>query len=379
MKILYLMARTTDCVHQNTTENELARSLDKRGHEISSVFAYKNNKIILDGFSNAEYIHTPKNNWWDKLRYHFILLRALLKYKGDVVIFTYSLAHLLLLARIILIGRPRPIYTLDIRSVPVDVGNDLKGKIFELRYYLSLKIANHLCDGITAITPMLANTLIPYLQKHKGNIGVWTSGVNLEQFVLEGPSYRERLGLNGKKVLFYHGIMSPNRGLQNALRAFAKIGNDYPDLVFLFVGDGDGLNELKELSHTLGVSDRIVFTGQVDFDEIPKYLRIADIGILPFPNITWWAVSSPIKIMEYLAMSIPVVATDIDAIRFVLDETSGGVLSKDSSSDSLSNAISLILKEGCEMPDREKLDAVISWDAQALRLEQYFEKLKQRK
>ncbi len=371
MKVLYLIARTVDVVHQNTTENELARSLRKLGHHIITLVGYENEKRPLDGFSTVEYIHIPHGSWRRKIVHHISLLQAVMRFRGDVVMFSFSLAHIIVLARLLFIRRCRPVLILDIRSVPVDVESGLRGKILLARYNFSLKVANWLCDGLTTITPMLADTLRPSVPKVR-DIGIWASGVNLDQFEKSGISYRKRLGLQGKQILFHHGIISANRGLQNAMRAFASLIDKYPDLVFLIVGDGEGLQELRLLANSFGIEGKVVFTGQINFEEIPCYLRAADIGILPFPNITWWAVSSPIKLMEYLAMGVPVVATDIEANRAVLCKTTGGVLSVDSSPQNLANSIAELLESGCEMPSEELLAETVSWDSQAEHLVNYF-------
>jgi glycosyltransferase involved in cell wall biosynthesis len=371
MKVLYLIARTVDAVHQNTTENELARSLRKLGHHIITLVGYENEKRPLDGFSAVEYIHIPHGSWRRKIVHHISLLQAVMRFRGDVVMFSFSLAHIIVLARLFCIRKYRPVLILDIRSVPVDVDSGLRGKILLARYSFSLKVANWLCDGLTTITPMLADTLRPLVPKVR-DIGIWASGVNLDQFQKSGISYRKRLGLQGKQILFHHGIISANRGLQNAMRAFASLKDEYPDLIFLIVGDGEGLQELRSLANSFGIESRVVFTGQIDFEEIPYYLRSADIGILPFPNIEWWAVSSPIKLMEYLAMGVPVVATSIDANRIVLEKTMGGVLAADSSPQSLANSISKLLESGCDMPSEALLAETVSWDSQANHLVDYF-------
>ena len=372
MKILYLIARTVDAVHQNTTENELARSLKKLGHYVITLVGYENEKRPLDGFSEVEYVHIPPGSRKRKIVHHIQLLRAVMRFRGDVVMFSFSLAHIIVLARLFLTGRDRPVFILDIRSVPVDVESGLKGKVLLARYNFSLKVANWLCDGLTTITPMLADTLRSSVPNIRA-IGIWASGVNLDQFEKSGESCRKRLGLQDKKILFHHGIISANRGLQNAMRAFASLIDKYPDLVFLIVGDGEGLKELRLLANSFGIENKVVFTGQINFEEIPSYLRAADIGILPFPNITWWVVSSPIKLMEYLAMGVPVVATDIEANRTVLCKTTGGILAVDSSPQNLANSISELLESGCEMPSEELLEKTVSWDSQAEQLVNYFD------
>lgn len=375
MKLHWLIPLTVDTAFQFTSKNELARSFKQLGNEISTTVAYVDNKIPMDGFSRIEYCHTPRGSTFKKLHFHWRQLRSALCNDVDVVMFGFAAMHLVPIARLLSIGRSRPKYIMDIRTVPVDVGEDLNARIDLLRYDMAIKLADWFCDGITVITPTLGDTVRPKLSRLKDRMGVWTSGVHLEHFERDGSDRRVELGLSGKQVLLYHGVLSPNRGLQNALRALHLLRDEFPDLVFLFVGEGAGRLELEQLSDELGLGERVIFTGKVPYQHVPEFIRTADLAILPFPNITWWAVSSPIKLMEYLAIGVPIVATDIAAHRWVIEQTGGAILAEDDQPLSLAKSIREILANGVPMADRKVLDNTISWDQQALNLNRFADSL----
>jgi glycosyltransferase involved in cell wall biosynthesis len=366
---------TVDAAFQFTSKNELARGYRGLGNEITTTVAYVNEKVPMDGFTNIEYCHTPKKSLLGKFTFHWKMLKSTWTSSADVLMFGFQAAHLIPFAALFGFRRDRPKFILDIRTVPVDVSSGLKGKLELWRYQLSIKIADWFCDGMTVITPMLGDTVRPLLKRIHEHMGVWTSGVHLEQFEREGVSRRDELGLTNKKVLLYHGVLSPNRGLQNALCSMGLLRDEFPDLVFLFVGDGSGRLELENLARDLNLMDRVIFTGRVPYNEVPEYVRAADMAILPFPNITWWAVSSPIKLMEYLAIGIPVVATDIDANRWVVEQTGGATLADDDQPESLAKAIRWVIENGVLPADRKVLQQTISWERQAKSLEQFVKQL----
>lgn len=375
MKILWLIPLTVDAAFQFTSKNELARAVRKLGHEIETVVAYRENRTSLDGFSVVEYIHTPPSSLIRKFVFHWKMLLTVWKTDADIIMFGFQAAHLILLARLGWIGRSRPKFILDIRTVPVDVSAGFVGRIELWRYKLGIKLADIFCDGITVITPMLGETVKPALVRLKNRIGVWSSGVNLQQFEQQGPNMKKQLKLEDKRVLLYHGVLSPNRGLQNAIRAVSLLRDELPELEFLFVGDGYGREELELLGKELHLDDRIKFTGKVPYKDIPQYIRTADLAILPFPNIAWWEVSSPIKLMEYLAMGIPVVATDIAAHRFVIDKVGGAVLSENYEPANLADAIRKALSSGVKSVSCDILENTISWDKQAKSLAEFVEQI----
>lgn len=223
MKILWLIPLTVDKAFQFTSKNELARGLVENGHVVETVVAYRKEKIRLDGFSHVEYVHTPEGSVAAMLRFHVLMLTAVWKTSADVVMFGFQSTHLIPLCAICSFWRKRATFVMDIRTVPVDLRSNLGSKIEVLRYEAAIRIADYFCDGITVITPMLADTVRPKLKRIWNKMGVWTSGVCFEDFKQTGPDMREELGLKGKKILFHHGTLSPNRGVQDAIRAVALL------------------------------------------------------------------------------------------------------------------------------------------------------------
>jgi glycosyltransferase involved in cell wall biosynthesis len=379
MKILWLVPLILGERLQVTSRNELARSLRDRGHEISTVVGLRDKRLRVDGFSSVRYVRMTPGSVIKTIKFHLVMLFSLWYTEAEIILFGISSAHLLPFSFLLNFFRKNRILVLDIRTVPVDIPSGWNRKFQMWRYHLALKLANRFCDGVTVITPMLLNTVEPYLKKISKNIGVWTSGVCFDYFKSEGPSMRRILGLQDKKVLFYHGVLSPNRGIQNAIRAVALLRKQIPNLVFLLVGDGEGLHEFMNLAKELDISDRIIITGRVAYKKIAKFVRVADIGILPFPAMRCWEVSSPIKLMEYLAMKVPVIATDIQAHRTVLAMTGGGLLIPNNEPKIIAYCIRQILNCGQkifkEIPLQKNLEDIISWNAQAKRLETFLENL----
>ncbi len=375
MKVHWIIPLTVDTAFQFTDKNELARAFTTLGHEMTTIVAYRNARTVMDGFSKTEYARVPLRSPLRRMLFHWRMLRTIWSSKADVIMLGHSAAHLVPIALLGFLFRSHPVFTLDIRTVPVDVKEGFRGRLDVMRYKLAIKMADRFCDGLTVITPMLGETIMPMLRRLRPRIGVWTSGVNLEHFERKGPSMKGRLGLLGRKVLLYHGILSPNRGLQNAIQAMAELRNTLPELVFLIVGDGAGKRELVELASQLGLNDRVIFAGRVPYEQIPAYIRAADVAILPFPNITWWDVSSPLKLMEYLAIGVKIVATDIHAHRTVAEQTGGVLLVEDNEPRSLARAISEALDSELSVPSRDLLERTISYNSQANNLLEFFEGL----
>jgi glycosyltransferase involved in cell wall biosynthesis len=106
------------------------------------------------------------------------------------------------------------------------------------------------------------------------------------------------------------GMIGPQDGVDLALRAIAHLVHERKrtDCAFVFVGAGEELPALRRLAGELGIGDWVAFPGWVEEDVVFNYLATADIGI---ESNTEDYVSG-VKVMEYLAAGLPVVAFDTE-------------------------------------------------------------------
>ena len=63
--------------------------------------------------------------------------------------------------------------------------------------------------------------------------------------------------------------------------------------------------------------ERVAWVGRRSFDELPRYLRLIDVGLVPYAESGFNRASFPLKTLEYLAVGLPVVSTDLPAIRWL--------------------------------------------------------------
>ena len=129
------------------------------------------------------------------------------------------------------------------------------------------------------------------------------TGVDLELFA-EPPDpapLRRRLGLDGRFVVGWIGSFRRFHALEQAVEAAAGL----PAAALLLVGDGPERARIERLAHDLGVP--ATFTGTVPHHELPAYLAAMDAAVILAPRNEPFHYS-PLKLAEYLAAGLPVVA-----------------------------------------------------------------------
>jgi len=127
-----------------------------------------------------------------------------------------------------------------------------------------------------------------------------------------------RVSLEGLWLLL-NGELHPNKGIDVALRAFARIARAHPDLFFVVMGSGQEHERLERLIAKLGISERAFLLGFVPNGK--QYLRAADIFTLPSRKE-----GLPLAILEAGIAELPVVATRTGGIPEIISDRSLGIL-----------------------------------------------------
>jgi glycosyltransferase involved in cell wall biosynthesis len=143
-----------------------------------------------------------------------------------------------------------------------------------------------------------------------------------------------------------------------------------PDSRLLIVGDGPERSAIE--AEVVGVQPegRVIITGAVPHDQVPSYLAAMDIAVAPYsaqPDFYF----SPLKVVEYLAAGLPVVATAQGDLSQLVGDA--GVCVKPGSLDELGDALRQLLTDhemrGRMASSARSRAAELSWDAAARRVE----------
>lgn len=155
------------------------------------------------------------------------------------------------------------------------------------------------------------------------NVITAQNGVELSDFENLGDKFelRKTLALPlDKKIVMYVGHLYGWKGVDTVLKA-AKLLDDKKDMLFVVVGGDAGeqkefLAKMKEA----GIENMLPLGNQPK-KEIPKYLRSADILLLPNSGKSEESVkyTSPIKMFEYMASGVPIIASDLPSLKEVLN------------------------------------------------------------
>lgn len=183
---------------------------------------------------------------------------------------------------------------------------------------------------------------------------------------------RDELGLDrNQKIVGSVTSLVQYEGLDDLIRAVALL----PEVHCLFVGDGEARPKLENLSQQLELTDRVHFVGKKPSDEIWKWYSALDVFIVPRKDQEVCRTVTPIKTLLAQANGVPVVASDLPALR----EVTGGnaVYTPAENPQELANAISNLFSAENRLLDalRERAKNWVStrtWRSNAQRLQSLY-------
>jgi glycosyltransferase involved in cell wall biosynthesis len=167
---------------------------------------------------------------------------------------------------------------------------------------------------------------------------------------------RQKYGI-GKNdtVLVFHGTLNyrPNITANKLLKnyIFPELNKKHKNLKLLLIGPGRSQN----------VGEKVIELPEIPFDEFPMHLSMGDIGVIPLTAGS----GTRLKIIEYLALGIPVVSTEVGAEGLPVRDGEHILIAKDAKDDFIEKIIKLLndkqLRERLSKNGKELVKKKLDW------------------
>ncbi|AKB86159.1 glycosyltransferase [Methanococcoides methylutens] len=192
--------------------------------------------------------------------------------------------------------------------------------------------------------------LIQNLGIKTNKIYVAADGVNMDLFnnLPEKLFLREKHSIKGAdSIIIYAGSFKKWKGVDFLIKAYATISTMCDDTKLILVGGSLGdIARIEQLIDDLHINKKnIILKGFVSQSEVVELLKLSDMGVIPNAKTAIGAkYTSPLKLFEYMACGLPIVASNLPAMREILDETNAVFFEAENSED-LANQIYCLLND----------------------------------
>lgn len=202
-------------------------------------------------------------------------------------------------------------------------------------------------------------------------IRIIPNGINLAHFAQapDPEAARTRLGLQGRLVLGFTGFVRDWHGVDRVIRWMAT-GDAPAQAHLLVVGDGPVRGELEALAASLGISQKVTFTGVIDRHRVPEHVAAFDVALQPAVT----AYASPLKLMEYLVLGKAIVAPSTPNLREILTDDLNALLFDDAEPGGMEKALTRLsaqseLRNRLALGSRQTVERLnLTWRGNAQRV-----------
>ena|GEM_PF-669784 len=213
----------------------------------------------------------------------------------------------------------------------------------DTRHGFFSRIHYKFADAVIAVSKAVANGLIKYEKVSADKVNVVYNGVNFKKFKTD-TNYGgivEKYNLRGKKAVGTVGAIVDFKGKGQIylIEAAKMLRNDYPDLRYLIVGTGKGIEEQKEYAKKMQVDDIVYFAGYQE--NVQKYVLAMDIFCL----LSWDTEGMPNVVIEAQALEKPVIVTNIGGNPESFEDGKTGLLIKPSDAAETAEAIKKLIND----------------------------------
>jgi len=231
-------------------------------------------------------------------------------------------------------------------------------------------------SGVVTVSSVLRDRLVESSGVPAQRVRVQPNGVDVQRFHADAPSLRRELDLpEGAFVVCFVGSFIRWHRLEVLIEAVAALSATGAPAYALLVGDGEMRASLEERARSLGIGDRVRFTGTVPFESVAGHIQTADVCVIP--GHAWYC--SPIKLFEYGGVGKAVVSLDSKPVREVVDVGRDCVLFDGSAAHLEAELRRLMLDTGAREELARNLHSTVvshyTWDTAAERIERWLDEI----
>ena len=162
------------------------------------------------------------------------------------------------------------------------------------------------------------------------------NGIDLNQFA---KSKTQKVENSEKFKILCVTRITPRKGIRYLIEAVKRLSQKSDNISLRIIGEGDEKEELQELVKSLGIQNKIEFTGLVPHEKLPPYFEESDVFVLPSLNE---GMSN--SMLEALASGLPLIATDTGGTRELVDDGINGYIIKMKNSQDIADKIDILIQ-----------------------------------
>jgi len=234
--------------------------------------------------------------------------------------------------------------------------------------------------AVTACSPELAEGAVRVgADRQRIHLVPWGASPEVFTDRADEGHLRDRLGIpRDAPIVLGLGRLVSKKGFANLIQSAPRVLAKYPETWFIIVGDGPERERLVSQANRLGVSNRVILPGPVRWNEVPEYLRMSSMFVVPsVRDVSGNMDGLPTTALEAMAAGRPVIGTAVGGIPLVVEHDQTGLIVPEADSEALTGAIIKLLSSVDERQrmgraGRERVERYLNWGAVARQFDELY-------
>ena len=195
-------------------------------------------------------------------------------------------------------------------------------------------------------------------------INVIPNGINLNNFtgIERDYDFRRQYAMDNEKIILYVGRLVYEKGIQHLIAAMPKILSNYHDAKLVIAGKGGMIDDLKAETSSLGLDNKVYFTGYMDSKKVQKMYKCADVAVFPSTYEPFGIVA-----LEAMLAGVPTVVSDVGGLDEIVTHGVDGMKSYAGNPNSIADSVTALLYDhqlatNISKKARQKVKEQFNWE-----------------
>ncbi|NOY84862.1 MAG: glycosyltransferase family 4 protein [Nitrospirae bacterium] len=182
-------------------------------------------------------------------------------------------------------------------------------------------------EAVLTVSSLLKNYAVSAGAKPTA-VHVSPNGVNIQNFQTKTATEETKAtwGLGSGPIIGFVGGLRPWHGVMALPKLAEQLNKNHPDLKIVIVGEGPLRMRLQNEFEARGCSKNVLFTGAVSHENVAALIPTFDIAVAPYEKLDHDFYFSPLKLFEYMACGVAVVAAEAGQIGEIITQGRTGLL-----------------------------------------------------
>ncbi len=235
-------------------------------------------------------------------------------------------------------------------------------------------------DQIICVSDAAKKHLVAHRRVPPHKVAVFPNGVDTRRFRPDPEARREvraAMDIDARPLIIFTGSFYQWHDVATLVDAFARLLAHYPDARLLLVGDGAERPAITRRVAEANLSHAVRFTGAVAHAQVPRLVAAADIAVAPYPPMQQELWLSPMKLFEYMAAGVAIIASAAGQVATVIQDGDNGLLVPPGDVAAMASALRQLVADAAlrgRLGRQARADAErhYSWEQYLSRLERLF-------